>query len=337
MKIEKPLIETKKLCLGYSNADILLENLDLKIYSGEMIALMGKNGCGKSTLLKSLSNIIEPIDGEILLDGSNLLDISNKELSKIVSVVLTDKLTLSNMTVLEVVSLGRSPYTNFWGTLKNQDNEKIDEAINYVGLNDSKATMFETLSDGQKQKVMIAKALAQNPKILLMDEPTSFLDIQSKIEILAILKEVVKKKKISVLFSTHDWELVLEIANRVWIIDNAGKLFYGLPEDLILSGNVEDKFNLLNFSFEYESGRFLYDLRGTKPIFVIGEGDLREKWTKHSLAKEGHLFVLKEDNNTPKLIINPDSWELSYKDKCYNCNSLDYVLKWLDFLSESTS
>ncbi len=342
MIIEKPIIEGKNITIGYQNSGIkksvsVLSNLNFEVYRGEMIGLMGQNGCGKTTILKAICRLNDHLAGDIFILNKNIRHYSSEELAKVVSVVLTDRLDLPNTTVEEVIKNGRYPYTNLWHKLDKQNQQIIEEAMRLTGTYELRFKNFNQLSDGQKQKTLIAKAIAQDTPIMLMDEPTSFLDISSKIEILDILKNIVIKKKISILFSTHDWDVVLEVANRVWIVGPEGKLVYGLPEDLILSKRLEKTLDLSNFRFDYEKGKFVLIKPTRQRVKLKGTEQLSLYWTRHALEKEGlavedgHEVV----SDVPLIEISEDakSWSLFFKDQTHKCESIDHLIKWLNYLS----
>ncbi len=220
------------------------ENLSGAICSGELTCLLGSNGAGKSTLLRTLSAFLAPLGGDITLLGRPLKEYKARELSTVIGVVLTERVTLQNMSVEELVGMGRSPYTGFWGRLSEADRQKISEALALVGIESLRERMVQTLSDGERQKVMIAKALAQETPIIFLDEPTAFLDYPSKVEILHLLHRLSREAGKTVFLSTHDLELALQIADRIWLMDKGGSVHIGTPEDLTRDGSLERFFNL---------------------------------------------------------------------------------------------
>ncbi|MBP5229176.1 MAG: ABC transporter ATP-binding protein [Bacteroidales bacterium] len=233
-------IQLKNLSIGYRNKSGVKEvttNINASLNSGELTCLIGPNGTGKSTLLKTLCAFLPKLGGEIIIDGNPLESYSDKEFSKKIGVVLTHRPQIQNMTVEELVSLGRSPYTGFWGKLEKEDREIISNAITQIGIEPLKERMIQTLSDGERQKVMIAKAIAQQTPIICLDEPTAFLDFPSKIETMQLLKRLCRESKKTIFLSTHDLELTLQIADRIWLMQK-GSLFVGTPKELAESGNL---------------------------------------------------------------------------------------------------
>lgn len=230
-------IRLESLAIGYHgkhSVKVVAEGISDSICSGELTCLIGENGAGKSTLLRTLSGFLPPVSGEIFILGKPLKSYRETELAKVIGVVLTEKNNLQNMTVEELVGMGRSPYTGFWGRLRAEDKEKVAQAISLVGIGELKDRMVQTLSDGERQKVMIAKALAQETPIIFLDEPTAFLDYPSKVEILNLLHRLSSEEYKTIFLSTHDLELALRVADRVWLMTKGGGVQTGSPENLIV-------------------------------------------------------------------------------------------------------
>ena len=209
------------LSIGYRgkhSVKCVADDISQAIHSGELTCLLGENGAGKSTLLRTLSGFLSPLAGEISILGRPLSSYKERELATVIGVVLTEKNNLQNMTVRELVGMGRSPYTGFWGRLSADDRRKVDDALSLVGIAALSDRMVQTLSDGERQKVMIAKALAQETPIIFLDEPTAFLDYPSKVEILHLLHRLSREMHKTIFLSTHDLELALQIADRLWLM-----------------------------------------------------------------------------------------------------------------------
>ncbi|WP_315359428.1 ABC transporter ATP-binding protein [Prevotella nigrescens] len=215
-------ITLEQLSVGYKGFSPVVTGINVEIKSGELTCLIGPNGIGKSTLLKTLTGFLPKLGGRLLLDGRDIDLLSQRERAKYINIVLTYKTDVQNLSVAEMVGMGRMPYTGFWGKLNDDDREIVAEAINMVGINHLKDRMVQTLSDGERQKVMIAKALAQQTPIILLDEPTSFLDFPSKVEMLQLLHRLAKETDKVVFLSTHDLELALRIADLLVELDKSG-------------------------------------------------------------------------------------------------------------------
>ena len=251
--MKQPTIQIESLTTGYrskNNVTVVAHDINATINGGELTCLLGPNGAGKSTLLRTLSAFLPPVKGEITIMGRNLRDYSDRELAKTIGVVLTEKTDLRNMTVEDLIGLGRSPYTGFWGTLHKQDREIVDRAIEMVGIEPLRGRMIHTLSDGERQKVMIAKALAQETPVIFLDEPTAFLDFPSKVEIMQLLHNLSRTTGKTIFLSTHDLELALQISDTIWLLDREKGVMIGTPEQLATDGSLNSFFNQRGIEFK---------------------------------------------------------------------------------------
>lgn len=237
------MMEFKNLSVGFSQ-QALLEGLNGRVAPGQLIALMGINGRGKSCLIKTLTGLVRPIKGEVWLDGRSLSDYSPLELAKKLSLVLTEKIDIDFLGVEELLCLGRSPYTGLSGSLQAEDKRIITETCALLKINGMRNSLFSELSDGQKQRVLMARAFIQAPEFLFLDEPTTFLDIPSKVDLMKWLKLMSVEKKIGIVFSTHDLELIKDQVDLIWLIDNEGTFHQGGPEYFKSSGLLEKNFSL---------------------------------------------------------------------------------------------
>ena len=232
-------IQLRDLGIGYQTKQgvkTVAEHLNGAIRSGELTCLLGANGVGKSTLLRTLSAFQPKTAGDIFIEGRELDSYTDKELSRRIGVVLTEKPDVRNMSVRELVSLGRSPYTGFWGTYSKEDLQIVDEAIALVGIEALSQRMVHTLSDGERQKVMIAKALAQQTPVIYLDEPTAFLDYPSKVEVLQLLRRISRSAGKIIFLSTHDVELALQLADTIWLMSRGEEMAIGSPQQLAHEG-----------------------------------------------------------------------------------------------------
>lgn len=239
-------IQLRNLSIGYQTKQSVkqvAEHIHGEIRSGELTCLLGANGVGKSTLLRTLSAFQPKLSGEILFveERGSVREIggyTDKELSRKIGVVLTEKPDVRNMTVRELVSLGRSPYTGFWGNYSQEDLRIVDESIALVGVGPLSQRLIHTLSDGERQKVMIAKALAQQPPVIYLDEPTAFLDFPSKVEVLQLLRRISRDAKKTIFLSTHDVELALQLADTIWLMTREEGITIGTPQQLAQQGQL---------------------------------------------------------------------------------------------------
>jgi len=232
-------ITLSELSIGYkvnnTHSRIVASGIQASVREGELTCLLGANGVGKSTLLRTLSAFQPKLSGSIFIHQREIETYSHKELSRLIGVVLTEKPDIRNMTVRELVALGRSPYTGFWGNLHKDDWQIVDQAIEHTGIGNLRQRMIHTLSDGERQKVMIAKALAQQTPIVYLDEPTAFLDFPSKVEMMQLLQRLAREQQMTIFLSTHDFELALQIADTLWLMEH-NSLSIGTPQQLADSG-----------------------------------------------------------------------------------------------------
>ena len=268
-------IHIKNLSIGYpgkGEVKVVAGHINAGINSGELTCLLGANGIGKSTLLRTLSAFQPKLSGEIFIQGQEIEQYKDKELSMAISVVLTEKCEVRNMTVTELVGLGRTPYTGFWGTLDEDDKRIVERSISLVKIEKLADRMVHTLSDGERQKVMIAKALAQETPIIFLDEPTAFLDFPSKVEMMQLLHRLSRQTNKTIFLSTHDLELALQIADKIWLMDKMNGVIIGTPEDLSLNGSLSAFFAHKGIIFDIETGLFRVDNKYITKLRLIGEG-----------------------------------------------------------------
>lgn len=215
-------ITLSHLSVGYKIGHAVVSDINLTLQSGKLASLIGANGVGKSTLLKTLTGFLPKLEGSLLLDGKDISEFSQRALARQISIVLTQKPEVQNLTVEEIVGLGRSPYTGFFGKLHANDQQIVDESITAVGIQKLKNRMIQTLSDGERQKVMIAKALAQQTPVIFLDEPTAFLDFSSKVETFQLLQRMAHEMGKLVLLSTHDLELAVRFSDTLLQVNGDG-------------------------------------------------------------------------------------------------------------------
>lgn len=231
-------IEVKDVSIGYKSRGVeypVARSLCATLHAGEVVALIGRNGAGKSTLLRVLAAYEKPLDGSLVYSGMPLSDVTPMMLSRLVAVVFTDNSVSHSLTVRELVSLGRTPHTGFAGHLRAHDKEVVDWALSATGVENFADRVVTTLSDGERQKCMIAKALAQETPVVMLDEPTAFLDFGSKVALFRMLQRLAREMNKAVIVSTHDIELALRLADKLWLIDG-GTMHCGTVDELSASG-----------------------------------------------------------------------------------------------------
>ena len=248
----KEILTIKNLSIGYTykkQQTVISSGINAIINQPKLVVLLGKNGIGKSTLLRSISKMQSSIDGNIVIDNEPLDEYDATDKSKKISIVLTEKIPPSNLSVYELIALGRQTYTNWIGSLQNEDKIKIDEAINLVKIDHIKYQKLDELSDGQFQKVMIARALAQDTKIILLDEPTAHLDIINKVEVFNLLQELVITKQKTIIVSSHELQLAIQTADDLWL----------MYDDKFISGNKNEILDNRLFQKLFSSKRVFFD------------------------------------------------------------------------------
>lgn len=213
-KITGEYIYTEKLAVGYGKTP-LIENIALRVRRGQIVTLIGPNGAGKSTILKSIIRQLRILGGTVILDGASLEKMTERELARKMSVMMTERIRPDLMTCRDVVSAGRYPYTGRLGILSPEDEKKVDEALMLVHAGKLAGRLFSEISDGQRQRILLARAICQEPEVIVLDEPTSFLDVRHKLELLAILKELVRERQVAVLMSLHELELAQKISDYI--------------------------------------------------------------------------------------------------------------------------
>ncbi len=285
------LIRISDLSIGYPGRDgsgILHAHIDVKLMAGEFTCLLGPNGSGKSTLLHTITGFLPSLSGEVFINGHKLSSIRDRELAHLVSLVLTERVFVSNMTVFDLVSLGRAPYTGFFGRLTKKDRTLVKEAIAAVGLTGFDGRLLTAMSDGERQKAMIAKALVQEAPLILLDEPTAFLDLPSRIEIMHLLRKLAHQRGKGILLSTHDLDLALQMADKMWLLAPGKALETGTPEDLVLTNEFRSFFEREGILFDNNTGQFIVEKQKVKTIRLIGKG-VEYKWVSRALTRSGFV------------------------------------------------
>ena len=335
--MKEQTVSIHNLTIGHKlkkGVKIVAQNINSSLYGGELTCLLGVNGAGKSTLLRTLSAFLTSVSGDITILGRSITSYSDQELAMTIGVVLTEKCEIHNLTVEELVSMGRSPYTGFWGTLNSSDRQIVSEAIEQVGISHLKDRMIQTLSDGERQKAMISKALAQQTPVIFLDEPTAFLDFPSKVEVMQLLHSLSHKMNKTIFLSTHDLELALQLADKLWLMDREKGIVIGAPEDLSLDGSLEFFFNRGGIFFEKESGLFRIENEFFAQVRLEGTGQVVSMIRK-ALLRNGILahkdalsdICISVSGEMPAVIL------LLFGSKCHKFNTISSLL---DFVCSQT-
>lgn len=328
-----PTIELKSLTTGYkikSGKAIVSDGLNATLQTGELTCLLGPNGAGKSTLLRTLCAFQPALDGSIELQGNKLESYSKQELAQLVSVVLTDNSGIRNMTAYDVVGIGRSPYTGFWGRLREKDKTVINKCFQWVGIESLKERKMQTLSDGECQKVMIAKAIAQETPIIFLDEPTAYLDYPSKIQMMMLLHRLAKTLKKTIFMSTHDLEHALQIADHIWLLDKEHGLTTGTPEDLSIGGQIQTYFNRKGIEYDQTLCTFNILHETARDVTVKGDpASLEYKMCCKALIRNG-IRPVSENPDCPVSVRVPGDGTYRLIEngrEVYNVNRIEHLLR----------
>lgn len=288
------LLQTHQLAIGYKNAgravSTVVEQITVALQPGELTCLIGPNGAGKSTLMRTLAGMQPPLAGTVTLGEQALHRLPPAVLAKQLAVVLTERVEVGNLSAYALVALGRHPYTDWRGRLRAEDETIVRQAMTTVGADHLAARPVSELSDGERQKVMIARALAQEPEVLILDEPTAFLDLPRRVEIMQLLHTLARESHHSILLSTHDLDLALRMADRLWLLPTGGPLLVGMPEELALNGALAKTFQSEGVEFDAAVGAFKIHRHPCGPIGLTGDG-IAALWTARALERIGFEVV----------------------------------------------
>lgn len=281
---------THNLTIGYrkgKETTPILSRLNIVLHRGSLVALVGANGIGKSTLLRSITGNQQPLSGFVELDGRSFDEVSKKELSRLLSIVNTDRTQAGGLTVRELVSLGRQPYTGFLGILDAEDCRIVAESMESVGIAHKADSFVAELSDGERQKAMIAKALAQSTPIIILDEPTAFLDVESRMETMLLLHRLARDNNKAILLSSHDLSQSIMLADELWMITHDRRFLSGNTEELVLSGAMNDIFASKNISFDMVQGDYCVNTECNCMVNFECEDAVLSRWITNALKRNG--------------------------------------------------
>ncbi len=257
------LLETRALSIGYRSfrrrTRVVTANINVDVQPGELVCLLGQNGAGKSTLLRTLAGAQRAVSGDVLLSGQSMATLSRLHRARMLAMVLTDRIDAGLLSARDVVSLGRYPHTGWSGGLGPRDITIVSDAMETVGAAQLADRSMTELSDGERQRVMIARALAQQPRIMLLDEPTAFLDAPRRVEVFALLRRLARDEGLGIVISTHEVELALQASEQVWLMREAQPLLAGSATELINAGAIQEAFCLPGVQFDGVTRRFSVD------------------------------------------------------------------------------
>lgn len=326
------IIRAQDVSIGYRRArrppQVVASAIDAALKPGELACLIGPNGAGKSTLMRTLAGMQPPLGGRITLKGVDLQTLSARDLARRLSVVLTERVDVGILPAYALVALGRTPYTGWMGGLTPDDDAVIRWALEAVGAADLADRSVDTLSDGERQKIMIARALAQQPEVMLLDEPTAFLDLPRRAEVMQLLRRLAQQTGRAVLMSTHDLDLALRSADQIWLLPKGGRLQTGAPEDLVLSGAFEAAFRSEGVSFDVYSGAFRVNGQPAGVVDVVGEG-IPALWTARALERQGWCAVRGGAGAPVRVEVEAGRWRVNTNGSAREYSSLYEVVAFL--------
>ncbi len=325
------ILSLHSLKIGYtsgSKQNILLYPLNASVCKGEIISVIGRNGIGKSTLLRTLSGLQSPLGGEVFFNKRNISEYSRKEFAQNVGYISTEIIKVANMTVYDLVALGRFPHTNWIGRLSPNDNKIIMDSLEMTSMSVFRNKFISELSDGERQKAMIARILAQDAGIMIMDEPAAFLDIASRYEILHLMHILSQENDKTIIFSTHDLQMALSQSDKIWLmLDN--NLMEGAPEDLLIRGVFDNLFESSMIKFNSEKGTFIFPASEKRSVFIEGEGPLKY-WTEKAVNRAGYSVSKVKKLPYIKLSAeNSGNWQICTRDSSLPFNSIYELISYL--------
>ncbi len=322
------LLSADKLTIGYQRASIdplvILEDLSLNIFPGELITFIGPNGSGKSTLIKSLVGLIPKLGGKIFYKNQSADTITQSQKAEHMGVVLTEPVYERNMSIFDLVSIGRYPHTNWLGKLQGVDLLKVNQAIEQVGLKHKASALLCELSDGEKQRAMIARVLAQDVDLIILDEPTAHLDLSNRMDVLILLKKLAHEFGKGILLSTHELGMALQVSDRIWMIGKDKTLISDIPEQIIQSGQLDRVFGNSVISFQPWSASFEILPSTDQVVKVVGSGLLLACVVR---LLRRHGFVIKFEDEGYDLLLEVNENTIHIKN---NVNEVRKVKSLLD-------
>jgi len=317
------------LSVGYRR-HVVLANMNLSANEGELIALIGRNGLGKSTLLRTIACLQPALSGKIMVAGKPLGQYSRNELAGLLSIVSTEPVGVSHLTVRQLVAFGRFPHTNWIGKLTEKDATLVEEAMQLVGIVSLGNKNLHEISDGERQRAMIARTLAQDTGLILLDEPTAFLDMPNRYEVVHLLHQLTRTKRKTILFSTHDLNIAMHQADKLWLmVDDI--LYEGAPEDMVLNRQFARVFEGTKLHFDDCKGEFNIKQTEFQPIKLSGEKKTFF-WTKKALERLGFSVQKEENKNYADIVANegvPNSWTCNLHGKQLQFTSIYELSKHL--------
>ena len=327
------VLQTENLTIGYAPKRqapyVVASDISVSLNRGEFVCLLGPNGAGKSTLIRTLVGMQTPLSGFVQLVGKDVSALSAQDLAQLLSVVLTDRVQVGILSVRDLVALGRYPYTDWTGRLTPEDDAVIAWAIRSAHAQALTYRNVGALSDGERQKVMIARALAQQPEVMVLDEPTAFLDLPRRVEMMTLLQKLAHETNKAILLSTHDLDLALRSADRIWLLPEGGPLQVGAPEDLVLNGAFERAFQSDGVQFDTQTGAFRINVQKGERVVLWGEGQ-PAYWMRRAIERAGFRVddqaTLANDQMVVSVLDGGASWQVRVGEREVLCQCIYEVV-----------
>lgn len=331
MKNQKNRVEIVKLSCGYISGNkkrVISQNLNLTLSGGNLVALLGPNGCGKSTLLRTIAGLQSPLDGKVTIASTAISHLKSKEKARLLSLVLTDRVNAAHLIVKDIVGIGRYPYTGAMGILSPQDKEIVKEALEKCKIEEYSERPYAELSDGEKQRVLLARALAQDTPLMMLDEPTAHLDLPNRIELMKMLRDLAQNTNKAILLSTHELDLALQWCDEIWLMNANGQMQTGVPEDLVLNDSFSKIFTSESFFFDKTTGIFKIKRKPNGTVCLTGE-KIRKTWTQRAIERAGFTVVQDKENTEFTIDAQPQYWQITQKDKTQTVSSIKELLSYI--------
>jgi iron complex transport system ATP-binding protein len=326
MKQPQIYLQTYKLAVGYKQRP-LIEDVNLEAKASQVIGLLGTNGSGKSTLLRTIMGLLPALSGKLELMGENPAGLSQREKARLVSYVGASESLPSNLHVYELVSFGRYPHSGLMSRQTREDIIKQERAMEQMQVEHLAGRQLGEISDGERQRSMIARALAQDTPLIILDEPAAHLDIQNRYELMRLLRDLAENSNKCILFSSHDLEIALNHTDMLWMI-NEKRMLSGLPEDLVLNGQIDRLVPSTEITFDPAQAKFVMPVKPRQTVCVKGTGDIYQ-WTCHALNRYGFdtkcnksagMYVIIKENDAKQV------WQLEFQGETISCSSIEQLV-----------
>ncbi len=327
------ILNITALSTGYHSGKsrkTISKDLNLHIQEGTFIGLLGPNGCGKSTLLRTIAGLQPALEGDIAIKQIQIQKLKSKEKARLLSLVLTDRVTSAYLIVEDIVGMGRYPHTGSMGILSEQDKIAVKKALQQCDLEDFAQRAYSELSDGEKQRVMLARALTQDTPLMMLDEPTAHLDLPNRVSLMRMLRDLAKQTNKAILLSTHELDLALQWCDGICLMNKDGEIKSGTPEDLVLNGSFSEVFSNQSFYFDIPTGTFKMKRTSKGNIYIEGDKTIKE-WTRRAIEREGFTETTDKNNAGISIHITTENkWIVNKHNQQINCATIEELIQLIN-------